>query len=247
MPQRALRTEELSYNRDGATIRAYGAWRPRDERLPGLVIVPDVHGLSDLYREIAERFANEGFFALALDPYSREGKPTLSNLSEINEFLAGLDDAQLLGDIAGAGRFLRSRLEVRKIAIGVTGFCMGGQFALLAACSQPEFAACVSFYGMLRYERPMAKRPHSPLDLAPSLHCPYLGLFGAEDPLIPAEDVRELETILRRQGKTFEIKSFAGAGHAFCNDRRPDAYRPEAAADAFARAASFLHTHLRAI
>lgn len=247
MSQRALRTEELSFNRDGATIRGYGAWRPRDERLPGLVIIPDVHGLSELYREIAERFANEGFFALAIDLYSREGKPTLRNLAEVNTFLSGLDDAQILADIEGAGRFLRSRLEVRKIALGVTGFCVGGQLALLAACSQSQFSACVSFYGMLRYAEVMPKRPYGPLALAPSLHCPYLGLFGADDALIPAADISELAETLRRHGKTFEIKTFAGAGHAFCNDRRPDVYRPEAAADAFARATAFLHTHLRAV
>jgi carboxymethylenebutenolidase len=80
--------------------------------------------------------------------------------------------------------------------------------------------------------------------LAPRLQCPYLGLFGGEDALIPSADVAALRAILRDAGKTFDIQTYAGAGHAFYNDTRPDAFRPAAAADAFQRAVAFLHQHL---
>ena len=88
------------------------------------------------------------------------------------------------------------------------------------------------------------RKPASPLELAPQLRCPYLGLFGAEDALIPLADVDELRAILARAGKTFDIHVYPGAGHAFFNDARPDTYRPAAAADAFPRAVRFLHQHL---
>jgi carboxymethylenebutenolidase len=121
---------------------------------------------------------------------------------------------------------------------------MGGQYALLAACVVPGLAACVSWYGMLRYAEKDARKPASPLDLAPELGCPYLGLFGEEDAIIPRADVEELRAILAREEKRFEIVTYPGAGHAFFNDTRADAYRPEAARDAWGRAVSFLRRHL---
>jgi len=93
---------------------------------------------------------------------------------------------------------------------------------------------------MLRYASRPPNQPESPLDLAPRLGCPYLGLFGADDALIPVADVRELERSLGDHGKDFEIEIYAGAGHAFMNDTRPDAHRPEVAERAWTRAIAFL-------
>ena len=159
-------------------------------------------------------------------------------------WMHNLSDERVLGDIACAVRFLMSRPEVRSRSIGVTGFCMGGQYALMSACQIDHVAACVSFYGMLRYAERTPLKPQSPLDLAPNLKCPYLGLFGDEDALIPRADVKELESTLRKSGKTFQTKIYAGAGHAFFNDQRVDAYRPDVAKDAWQRALQFLRTHL---
>jgi carboxymethylenebutenolidase len=99
---------------------------------------------------------------------------------------------------------------------------------------------------MLRYTHPTPQRPRGPLDLAAQLGCPYLGLFGEEDALIPLADVRELGERLAAAGKTFEIRTFAGCGHAFFNETRPDAYRPAAGAEAFEAAVGFLRRHLTA-
>jgi carboxymethylenebutenolidase len=82
--------------------------------------------------------------------------------------------------------------------------------------------------------------------MAPQLGCSFLGLFGADDPLIPKADVRELESILRAGNNRTQVKTYPGAGHAFFNDRRPDAYRPEAAADAWNRSLAFLREALAA-
>lgn len=241
-----LAQAELTFTRDGTPLRAYGAWLDGRDDLPGLVIVPDVRGLTDHYRDIARRFANEGFFALAVDLYSREGAPNLPDMNAVFAWIQSLPDPRILGDLGAAVQYLASRSEVRRDRIGITGYCMGGQYALMAACSVPGLAACVSWYGMLRYAEHDERKPISPLELAPRLACPYLGLFGAEDNLIPNADVAELEAILTREGKTFAIKSYPGAGHAFFNDTRPDAYRPDAAADAWPRAVAFLRTHLAA-
>jgi carboxymethylenebutenolidase len=239
-----LRTEELTFVRDEEPIKAYAAWLRRDERLPAVVILHDVHGLSEHYRDFARRFANEGFFALAMDLYSREGRPLLPDMEAVLTWLQNLDDRRVLADIDGGARFLLSRLEVRPRSVGIVGFCMGGRYALLAASSSKHLSACVSFYGMLRDGEKTELKPASPLDLAPQLSCPFLGLFGEDDGLIPRADVKQLEGSLRKAGKTFQTKIYPGAGHAFMNDTRPDAFRPEVAKDAWNRVITFFRMHL---
>lgn len=236
--------EHRTFERDGDEIRVYVA-QPDDDRVaPGLIIIPDVFGLTDHYRDVARRFAAEGFAATVLDLYSREGTPKLADLDAVFHWISQLPDQRVLGDIRGAVDYLAALPEVRTGSIGITGYCMGGQYTLMSACSVPGIAAAVSWYGMLRYKETNTLKPASPLDLAPQLRCPYLGLFGAEDAIIPVADVDELRVILGRERKTYEIEVYEGAGHAFFNDTRPDMYRPAVAAAAWDRALRFFRTHL---
>ena len=236
--------QDVSFLSGKDTIRGYAARPAGSGPFPGLVLIPDVRGLADHYRDVARRFAGEGFLTLAVDLYSREGTPDLPDMAAVFRCIRNLPDRRVLGDLGAGVDWLASQSEVRPAAIGVTGFCMGGQYALLSACTVQRLAACVSWYGMLRYAEYDERKPASPLDLAPQLGCPYLGLFGAEDAIIPLADVEELRAILTRERKTFETHVYPGAGHAFFNDTRPDAYRPEAAADAWTRALAFLRRHL---
>jgi carboxymethylenebutenolidase len=235
---------EVTFERGGDVLRGYAACPAAGAPFPGLVLIPDVRGLSDHYRDLARRFAGEGFFTLAVDLYSREGTPEFSDMTAVFKWMRQLPDRRVLADLGAAVAYLGARPDVRAGALGITGFCMGGQYAFMAACSVPGLAACASWYGMLRYSETDDVKPESPLSMAPRLACPYLGLFGEEDGIIPLRDVDELRSILEREGKTFEIKTYAGAGHAFFNDTRPDAYRPAAAADAWSRCLRFLHRHL---
>jgi carboxymethylenebutenolidase len=237
-----LRTEELGFTRKEHRINAYAAWLRRDERVPGIVIIHDVFGLTEHYRDIARRFAEEGFFALALDLYSREGAPHLANADAALQWMRQMNDQRVLADIDAAVHLLRTRLEVRARSVGITGFCMGGRYALMAACAVPDLAACVSFYGPLR----VAEKPLGALDVAADLSCPFLGLYGEQDRLIPRADIKELESILRRTEKTFKTKIYPDAGHAFFNDQRPEAYKADVAQDAWQRTLKFFRTHLSA-
>jgi carboxymethylenebutenolidase len=241
-----VESEEIAFDRDGDRIRGFAAWPAGKAELPGVVVIPDVRGLSEHYRDVGRRLAGEGFFALALDLYSREGAPELADMAAVFAWMRALPDRRVLADIAGAVAAVQRRPEVRRDAVGITGFCMGGQYALMAACSVPGLRACVSWYGMLRYAERDDLKPASPLDLAPWLACPYLGLFGADDALIPTADVAELRAILERAAKTFDIEVYPDAGHAFMNDTRADAYRPAVAAQAWPRAVGFLRRHLGA-
>jgi carboxymethylenebutenolidase len=239
-----MKTADVTYDRAGDRLRGYAAWPDAGAPFPGLILVPDVRGLGEHYRDVARRFAAEGFFTLAVDLYSREGPPDLPDMDAVFRWIRALPDTRVLSDLGAAVGVLARRPEVEAHAIGITGFCMGGQYALMAACAVPGIAACVSWYGMLRYAERDAVKPASPLDLAPELGCPYLGLFGEEDAIIPLADVAELRAILEREGKRFEIVTYPGAGHAFFNETRPDAFRPAAAADAWPRAVAFLRRNL---
>jgi carboxymethylenebutenolidase len=233
---------DVTFAGNGTTIRAHVAPASGGAAAPGLVLIPDVFGLSDLYRKIAGRFAARGFETLAIDLYSREGAPKLASPAEAMRFIATLPDDRILGDLQAAVDHLAAASAARPV--GITGFCMGGQYALLAACSLRGLAACTSFYGMVRYPERNALKPRSPLDAAEDLTCAYLGIFGEEDALIPMSDVGELRERLATANKRFDIHAYSGCGHAFLNHTRPDAYRPEAAAAAFEEAAAFFSRHL---
>lgn len=236
--------EDVSWRHGGDTLRGYLAQPDAPAGLPGLVVVPDVRGLSGHYRDVGRRFAGEGFCVLVADLYSREGAPDLPDMDAVFRWIEQLPDPRVLDDLGAAVGYLAARQQPAGRRVGITGFCLGGQYALMAACSVPGLAACVSWYGMLRYTAHNDRKPASPLDLAPRLACPYLGLFGEEDALIPLADVAELRATLTAASRPFEIVTYPGAGHAFFNDARPDAYHPGAAADAWPRAVAFLRRHL---
>jgi carboxymethylenebutenolidase len=212
---------------------------------PGVVIIPDVWGLADHTRDVAQRLAREGFAALALDVYRKTGRPELADVSAAMAWIRELSDPLVLETVQdGVDRLAAGASAGRKV--GVIGFCMGGQYAWLAACACRGLSAAAPFYGMLRYEPGLdpAKKPRSPLDAVATLSCPALGLYGREDAIIPDADVDALEARLARQPQPFEIVRYEGAGHAFFNDTRPAMYRPAAAADAWRRLLAFLRARL---
>lgn len=213
---------------------------------PGVVMIPDVRGLYDHFRELAARLAREGFAVLAVDLYRRTGPPEIRDVASAMAWIRDLSDPQVLADVQQAIDFLAAHPAVAGQPVGVTGFCMGGQYAILAACSCTGLSACVPFYGMLAYpdDRDRAKKPRSALEAAPDLGCPLLGLYGAEDALIPLEQVEAFRERLAATGQPAEVRVYAGAGHAFMNDTQPDRHRPEAAADAWPRMVAFFREQL---
>lgn len=213
---------------------------------PGVVIVPDVWGLSDHYRDLARRLAGEGFCVLAVDIYRRDAPPPAGDVDFALRWIAKLSDPRIVEEIQGGIDLLAAHDAVGSRPVGVTGFCMGGQYAILAACSCRGLAACVPFYGMLAYsrDRDLELKPRAPLDAIADLTCPLLGLYGEEDALIPVSDVRELERRLPGTGHAWGVHLYPGAGHAFMNDTRPQAYRPDAAKDAWRRMVAFFREHL---
>ncbi len=214
------------------------------EARPGVVLIPDVGGLSALYESFAAKLAQEGFVALAINKYSRGERPDLSSLDATFKFLRELPDPQVLADVQAAIDHLAGRPEVGGRRIGLTGFCVGGQYTILAACSSRGLSAAVSWYGMLRVPQLNERNPEHPLDALARLGCPLLAHFGGEDAIVPQVDVAEFERRAAGLAHMVQTVVYPGAGHAFANPGRPDAFRPEAAEAAWRRTFAFLHEHL---
>jgi carboxymethylenebutenolidase len=210
----------------------------------GVVVIPDVWGLAPHYEQIAQKLAGEGYAALAIDLYSRGESPASYGPQRVMEFIQALPDLQVLGDLQAAIDFLRAHAALRGRRIGITGFCMGGMYALLAACRCRGLSAAVAWYGMLRAAALDANKPEHVLDAIAELAVPALALFGADDALIPAADVEALRERAAAAGRALEIVTYPGAGHAFNNDTRPDAFRPAASADGWKRLFAHFARHL---
>ncbi len=219
---------------------------------PGVVMIHDVWGLSDHTRDLAQRLASEGFAVLALDLYRRESEVRIEDPAA---WIRDLSDPQVLGDVQAGIDALAALPATSGGRIGTVGFCMGGMYALLAACSCTGLSAGVPFYGLLSHAHGILyapdgldpeRKPREPLEAARELRCPLLGFFGEDDESVPPADVEVLRERVAESGQPSELVIYAGAGHAFMNDTRPEAYRPEVAALAWGRMVEFLRAQLGA-
>jgi len=188
-------------------------------------------GLVDHIQDVADRFAAEGFTALAPDLYFGEAttEPTRAgelmmalNIGATEKLLAGAVDRLLADD------------SVTSEKVGVVGFCMGGQLSLFAAATNPKIGACVDFYGI---------HPKVEPDFA-ALRSPVLGLFAEHDAYASPEAVALLSAELDRHGKAHEFVTYPGTHHAFFNDTRPEVFDADAATDAWKRVVGFFRAHL---
>ena len=219
---------------------------PDDGAHPGVVLIPDVWGVSELYERVAARLVGEGFAVLVVDPYRKTGRGDFSDPAGAMAFIRELSDPLVLETVQEGIDTLAEHPSVGGRKVGVIGFCMGGMYTLHAAGACRGVSAAAPFYGMVRNDADAdpASKPRHALDAIASLGCPLMGFYGEEDAIIPVSDVRDLEQALAPSAHETTIHLYPGAGHAFLNDTRPDAYREEAARDAWSRLVPFLQTHL---
>jgi carboxymethylenebutenolidase len=202
---------------DGTQIEAYYATPDGGAPHGSVVVIHHAPGYDEATKEIARRFAAEGFAALCPNLYSREA-PGLAPREAAAQVRAvgGVPDPQVTGDVAAAVEYLRTQPDANG-KVGVIGYCTGGRQAVLAAC-QLDLDAAVDCYGafVTRSTPPGdGLRRGAITHLLHKLSCPLLGLFGAEDPAPPVAEVAELEDALKEHGKVFEFQVYENAGHAF--------------------------------
>lgn len=209
---------------------------------PGIVVIQEWWGLTDHIKEVCMRLARLGFVAVAPDLYhGKVGRSAEENMA----LRAQVSDKSVLRELDGAVACLKSQPFVKKERIGVIGFCFGGRYSLIFGCHSKELAATVVFYGPPINTQITEKTPLNPIDMIPNLASPLLGIFGEADASIPLEVVGRLKEALQKAGKSFEIKTYPGAQHAFNNDTNAERYHPDASKDAWGRSIDFLNRHLK--
>ena len=198
---------------------------------PGVVVIQEWWGLVDHIKDVCDRFASQGYVALAPDMY--HGKKTKSP-DEAGKLMMALNIDQTEKDLRGAINYLVNHDATTGSKVGVVGFCMGGALALYAASKNQQVGACVVFYGI---------HPNVKPDL-PNLQAPVLGIYAERDKSTPPDVVRQLEAQLKTLGKPVEMHIYPDADHAFFNDTRPDVYNARAAGDAWRRTVEFFAKNL---
>jgi carboxymethylenebutenolidase len=205
---------------------------PNSGRGPAIVVMQEWWGLDEHIRSICDRFAAEGFYALAPDLFRGE---TTTQPSEAEQKMMAMSMDQAEKDMCGAADYLASQPGFEGPGVGAVGFCLGGGLAVWAAATCPKITAAVSYYYVM---------PHGKPDFT-EITGPVLGHFGTADAFIPLDDANKLEAELRDAGVDVTFHHYEGAGHAFFNDtNRLGTYDPELAQSSWDRTVSFLRPAL---
>jgi carboxymethylenebutenolidase len=245
-PER-LEGRDVSFQSDGTAINAYLA-RPREPgSYPGVIVIHEAWGVIEHIRDVARRFANLGYIALAPDLYTRVGAPKPEDsMDVVISRMLGLSDAQLVRDLDKAADLLAAQPGMSG-KIGCVGFCMGGRTTLLYACSSNRLSAAIDCWGgaVTADAAPVTPQRPTPIaDLVPRLCCPLYLVGGEEDANPSPAQLESLSQRLRQAGKNFIADIFKKAGHAFFADYRPS-YREKAAFELWPKMASFFEKHLK--
>jgi carboxymethylenebutenolidase len=220
---------------DGNRFAAFVA-TPEDGARTGVVILPDVRGLYRFYEELALRFAERGFSAVAFDYFGRTaGADKRGDDFEYMPHVEQTTGAGIQADVAACVGHLR---EAGCESIFTVGFCFGGRNSWLAAASGHDLAGAIGFYG-----RPSAGRDGSPgpTERADEMAAPILGLMGGNDPGIAQDDIDAWDEALVAAGVEHEIVTYPGAPHSFFDRKQADF--AEASEDAWKRTLAFLERH----
>ena len=221
----------IEFPSNGGTASGYLATPPVGTGVP-LVVIQEWWGLVPHITDVCDRFAAEGFLALAPDLYRGE---TTTEPDEAGKLMMALNMAQAAKDMSGA----IDEVSVRSGGdfVGITGFCMGGGLALVAATQRPDkIKACVAWYGLIPWP-----------DVQPDwdrLDAPVLGHYAENDGFFTPAAAQALADDLRSRDKDVEIVIHPGCDHAFFNDTRPEVYNAAEAMAAWQQTVGFLLTNL---
>jgi len=219
----------VDFPSNGGTTQGYLA-TPASGKGPGVLVIQEWWGLVPHIKRVADRFAAEGFAALAPDMY--HGK-TADEPDGAGKLFMALNIAQAEKDLRGAATYLAGQSSTAKL--GAVGFCMGGQLALFAGTVNPNVGAVVDFYGI----HPNVKPDYS------KLSGPVLGLFAEKDGFVTPQTAREVDAAIKKAGKSSEIHIYPNVDHAFFNEDNTGAYNKAAADDAWRRTLAFFRQHLK--
>jgi len=221
-----MKSEILSFDTANGATSAYVAM-PDNTTRKAVVVIQEWWGLNDHIKDIAGRYAEEGFIAIAPDLY--RGK-IATNPEDAGRMMQDLQIEDGLDTIKNSIEAARSKYELSHF--GITGFCMGGTYALRAACELEGISAAAPFYGDI-----------PPEDVLQNLKTPTIFISGTKDAWINPEKVAELETAAEKYELPIHSVKYE-ADHAFFNNTRPEVYNETAARDAWALVVGFFNDKL---
>jgi carboxymethylenebutenolidase len=223
--------ERITFPSNGHTGSGYLA-TPEGGTGPGVVVIQEWWGLVPHIEDVCDRFAAEGFTALAADLYHGE---TTTEPDEAAKKMMAMDIRDAARHLSGAVTWLLGSEHTTGDGVGTVGFCMGGGLALFLASLRAEVRACVMYYGVTPW-------PEAQPDLG-RIRSAMLGHFGERDHSANHQAVDPLEQRLREAGLEVEFHWY-DADHAFFNDTRPEVHDPEGAQRSWELTVQFLHRHL---
>ncbi len=217
----------------GGEMPVYFA-RPAEAKNPPVILVAmEIFGLHQYIKDVVRRLGKLGALALAPDYYFRKGDlAKISEMSQLMPLVNAKPDAELIADLDATVAWAKEQGGDSN-RLGIIGYCRGGRTVWVYSAANPKVTAGVAFYGPL-VDAPAQKAiwPHSPMELAPQIKAPVLGLYGQADQGIPVTQVEAMRAALQAAGKTADFKIYPEAPHGFHADYRPS-YRKDAAEDAW--------------
>jgi carboxymethylenebutenolidase len=223
---------EVEFESNGGTAPGYLAV-PESGRGLATIVLQEWWGVDDHIRSVCDRFAREGFLALAPDLYRGE---TTTQPDEAQQLMMALNMDEAEKHMRGAVDYLAAHEGFEGKGVGSVGFCLGGGLSVWAASANPKVAATVTYYYVM---------PHGKPDFS-KIKGPVLGHFGDQDEFVPVEQAKALEAEMREAGVDVRFYFYPGAGHAFFNDTdRLGTYNPEAAQLSWERTLDFFGKNLK--
>lgn len=227
---------------DGKRFMAHAA-RASAPTGAGVVVIPDVRGLHQYYKDLADRFAEVGMHAVAIDLFARTAPS--DDRGDSFDFMAHVQQTKpetLQADIAAAAAHLRGQEGGQVRALFSVGFCFGGSLSYLQAASGLGYAGVIAFYGWPLGLPWLPDQPH-PIDAVSRFTCPVLSLFGGADQWIPQSAFDEFGATCRKAGVKHEFTVYPGAPHSFFDQKQTEF--AEASADAWKRVQAFVRNKSR--
>jgi carboxymethylenebutenolidase len=233
---------EIGITVKGQPFSVYRAQPEGKSNLPVVVVVSEIFGIHEHIADVVRRFGKQGYLALAPDLFVRQGDATAyeSVPEVIKEVISKVPDQQVMEDLDACVAWAKDNGgNIDKL--GVTGFCWGGRITWLYSSHSPQIKAGVAWYGKLVGNQ-TALTPHHPVDIAPNLKVPVLGLYGAKDAGIPLDTVEQMKAALAQGESHSEIIVYPDSGHAFYADYRPS-YVEADAEDGWIRCLEWFRAH----
>ena len=216
-------------------IPGYRAMPNTGSNFPMILVVQEIFGVHEHIQDVCRRFAKLGYLAIAPDMFFRQGDVSQirDNAQIISTVVSKVPDAQVMTDLDAAVAWGAKSSQGNAERIGITGFCWGGRITWLYSAYNPRVKAGVAWYGRLVGD-PTSLTPKNPIDIAPTLTVPVLGLYGGDDTGIPVSSVLQMQQALAPGKSGSDILVYPATPHAFHADYRAS-YRREDAENGWSR------------